>query len=155
MFFSLNVLGFSVWICLSLNPLSIDLWTSLQRLKRGSEWGYLNNTRHFIFWFCQMKQLNFMHLNTNSKKFFEIVIFFQKETKKGSKKTSNILFSISGSFRPFYNTSGLFQKISEGYRRFPKTNVDVRWLPKMSEEPSKHLTVFSSETVNCKKKIPI
>ena len=28
-----------------------------------------------------MKQLNFMHLNTNSKKFFEIVIFFQKETK--------------------------------------------------------------------------
>ena len=28
-----------------------------------------------------------------------------------------ILFSISRCFRPFYDTSGLFQKISEGYRR--------------------------------------
>ena len=74
-----------------------------------------------------MKQLNFMHLNTNSKKFFEIVIFSRKK-QKGSKKTSNILFSISGSFRPFYNTSGLFQKISEGFRRFPKTVEDFRRL---------------------------
>ena len=35
-----------------------------------------------------------------------------------------ILFSISRSFRPFYYNSGLFQKISEGYRRFPKTVKD-------------------------------
>ena len=39
------------------------------------------------------------------------------------------------SFRPFYENPGLFQKISEGCRRFPM----------------KTLTVFSSETVNIKK----
>ena len=33
-----------------------------------------------------MKQLNFMFLNTNSKKLFKIVIFFQKETKKELQK---------------------------------------------------------------------
>ena len=42
------------------------------------------------------------------------------------------------------------QTIPEDCRRFPKTNVEVRPLPKMSEEPSKHLTVFSSETANMK-----
>ena len=40
--------------------------------------------------------------------------------------------------------------IPEDCRRFPKTNEEVRPLPKMSEKPSKHLTVFSSETVNIK-----
>ena len=34
---------------------------------------------------------------------------------------------------------------------FPKTSVEVRPLPKMSEESSKHLTVFFSETVDIKK----
>ena len=29
-----------------------------------------------------MKQLNFRHFNTNSKKFFETVHFFQKEAKR-------------------------------------------------------------------------
>ena len=57
------------------------------------------------------------------------------------------------SFCPFYDNSGLYllQKISKGYQIFPKTNEEVRPLSKMSEEPSKHLTVFSSETVNIKK----
>ena len=36
---------------------------------------------------------------------------------------------------------------SEGYRRFPKTNEVFRPLPKMSEEPSEHLTVFSSKNM--------
>ena len=40
---------------------------------------------------------------------------------------------------------------TETQRRFPKTNEEVRPLLKMSEEPSKHLTVFSSETVSIKK----
>ena len=92
-----------------------------------------------------MKQLNFEHFKTNSKEFFETIIFFQKVAKKeGSKKANIILFSISRSFWPFYDNSGLFQKISEGYRRFPKTNEEVRPLPKMSEEPSKHLTFNST-----------
>ena len=92
-----------------------------------------------------MKQLNFQHFTTNSKEFFETIIFFQKVAKKeGSKKANIILFSISRSFWPFYDNSGLFQKISEGYRRFPKTNEEVRPLPKMSEEPSKHLRFNST-----------
>ena len=62
-----------------------------------------------------MKQLNFRYFNTDSKKFFETVNFFQKEAKKAPKRP--VLF---------YDTSGLFQKISEGYRRFPKTNEEVR-----------------------------
>ena len=40
--------------------------------------GYLDNSKHFIFWLCNMKQLNFRHFNTNGKKFFETVNFFQK-----------------------------------------------------------------------------
>ena len=52
--------------------------------RRGSEWGYFDNTKHFIFWFCSMKQLNFRHFNTNSKKFFE-TNFFQKEAKTAPK----------------------------------------------------------------------
>ena len=39
-----------------------------------------------------MKQLNFTHFNTNSKKFFKTVSFFQKEAN-GSKKANIILFS--------------------------------------------------------------
>ena len=42
-------------------------------------------------------------------------------------------------------------KIPEDCRMFSKTNEEVRPLPKMSEEPAKHLTVFFSETVNIKK----
>ena len=40
--------------------------------------GYLDNSKHFIFWLCNMKQLNFRHFNTNGNKFFETVNFFQK-----------------------------------------------------------------------------
>ena len=49
--------------------------------EEGLNRGYLDNTKHFIFWLCNMKQLNFRHFNTNSKKFFETVHFFQKEAK--------------------------------------------------------------------------
>ena len=42
-------------------------------------------------------------------------------------------------------------KIPEDCQRFPKTGQKVRPLPKTFEEPSKHLTVFSLETVNIKK----
>ena len=68
-----------------------------------------------------MKKLKFRHLNTDSKKFFETVFFFPERGKNGSKKAIIILFSKLRSFRPFYDKSRLFQKISKGYRRFPKT----------------------------------
>ena len=47
--------------------------------------------------------------------------------------------------------SGLFSKHFRSYRRFPKTNEEVQPLLNISEEPSQHLTAFSSETVNIKK----
>ena len=78
-----------------------------------------------LFWLRNMKHLNFRHFNTNSQKFFETVNFFQeKDAKNGCKKANIVSFSISKSFGPFYDKSGLFQKISEGHRRFPKTVED-------------------------------
>ena len=98
-----------------------------------------------------MKQLNFRHFNTNSKQSFETVIFFQKEAKTAQKRP--ILFCLV-----YQGVFGHFTTIPDYFRRFPKATDDsrrltkrVRPLPKMSEEPSKHLTVFPSETVNIKK----
>ena len=54
--------------------------------------------KHFIFWLCNMKQLNFRHFNTNSKKFFEKSKFFAERSKNGSTKANIILFSISKEF---------------------------------------------------------
>ena len=71
-----------------------------------------------------MKQLNFRYFNTKSKNSLKQLIFFQKEAKTALKKANIILFSISRNFWSFYNNSGLFQKISEGYRRSPKTAED-------------------------------
>ena len=105
-----------------------------------------------------MKELNYKHFKTNSKKFFETVLFFQKEAKTAPKK--QILFCLvhQGVFghqvRQFQIISEDFRRLAtipEGCRRFPKTNEEVRPLLKMSEERSKHLTVFSSKTVNIKK----
>ena len=90
-----------------------------------------------------MKQLNFRHFNTNGKKFFETLNFFQEEdAKNGSKKANIVLFSISTSFRPFYDKSGLFQKISEGHRRFPKTAEDFRRVTGIEE--ARTLRTFNS-----------
>ena len=52
----------------------------------GQNGGYLDNTKHFIVWLCNMKQLNFRHFNTNSEKFFVTGIFFQKEAKSAPKR---------------------------------------------------------------------
>ena len=107
---------------------------------------HLDNT----FWLLNMKQLNFRHFNTNSKKIIWSSKFFPERSKNG-------LFSISRSFRPCilrqFISDGFrrLPKIPEDQRRFPKTNEEVRPLPKMSEEPSKDLTVLSSETANIKK----
>ena len=92
-----------------------------------------------------MKQLNFGHFNTNSKKILWNSKFFPERSQNGSKNADIILFSISRTF-------GHFTLIPDYFRRFPKTNEEVRPLPETSEEPSiKHLTLFSLETVNIKK----
>ena len=102
-----------------------------------------------------MKQLNFRHFNTNSKKFFETVSFFQKEEKTRPKRTILFCFVYQGVFGHFTTTFISYfrrlPKISEDYRNFTKANEEVRPLAKMSKEPSKHLTVLSSETANIKK----
>ena len=74
-------------------------------LIRGSKWGYLYNTKHFILWFCNMKQFNFRHFNSNSKKFFETANFFQKEAKTAPKRSILVCLSILRSFSPFYDNS--------------------------------------------------
>ena len=110
-----------------------------------------------VFSLCNMKQLNFRHFNTNSKKFFETVIFFSKEAKTAPNRPTLICLVYQGVFGHFTTIPDYFRRSpkatddSEDCRRFRKTNEEVRPLPKMSEEPSKHLTVFSSETVNIKK----
>ena len=61
----------------------------------------------------------------------------------GYEQMANItLLSISRSFRPFYADN------PDNYRRFSKITENSRRFPKMSEEPSKHLTVFSLETLS-------
>ena len=54
--------------------------------------GYLDNNKHLIFWLCNMQQLTFTYFNTNSKKFFKTVNFFQKEAKTAQKRS--ILFCL-------------------------------------------------------------
>ena len=64
----------------------------------------------------------------------------------GYEQMANItLLSISRSFRPFYADN---PDNYRNFRRLPKIPEDFRRLPKMSEEPSKHLTVFSLETLS-------
>ena len=89
----------------------------------------------------------------HSKKSLETVNFFQKEAKTAPKRPI-LLFRISRRFRPFYDNSGFFQKISEGYWRFLKTVEDFRRLTKRSDyrrRCSKMTLLFSSETANTKK----
>ena len=105
------------------------IWhTGNRLLLKKSEWGYLNNT----FWLRNMKQLNFRHFNTNSKKSLWSSKVFPKRSKNGSKQAILFCLVYLGVFgHAFYDN--LFQKTSEGYRRFPKTNEDFRRLTKRSD----------------------
>ena len=100
-----------------------------------------------------MRQLNFRHFNTNSKKFFETVNFLQKEEKrpqKGQYYFVKYIKEFSAILRQFISDFRRLPKFPEDCRTFSKTNEEVRPLLKISEEPSKHLTVLSSETPNIK-----
>ena len=91
----------------------------------GFEWGYLDNTKHLIFWLCNIKQLNFRHFNTNIKILCNSK-FYPEGNKNGSKQGNVILFSISRSFR----------LLSDDFRSFWKISEDVRRLPKFSNKKS-------------------
>ena len=100
----------------------------LRNVNRGWFFHYLeDNTKHLIFWLCNMKQLNFRHFNTTSKKFTVTVNFFQKETKTAQKRP--ILFCLV-----YQGVFDHFATIPDYFRRFPKTTKDVRRLPKMSKD---------------------
>ena len=94
---------------------------------RGSEWGHLDNTKHLIFWLCNIKQLNFKHFNINSKKFTVTVNFSQKDTKTAPKRP--ILFCLV-----YQEVFSHFATIPDHFGRFPKTTEDSRRLPKISED---------------------
>ena len=102
----------------------LGIFFSSEGLNGGG--GYLDNSKHFIFWLCNMKQLNFRHFNTNSNKFFDTVIFFQKEAKTAQKRP--IIFSLvhQGVF-------GHFTTIPDFFGRFPKATDDSRRLTKYSD----------------------
>ena len=78
-----------------------------------------------------MKQLNFRHFNTNSKKLFETVTFFQKEAKTAPKRP--ILFCLA--YKGILPTFRQFRIISkeetvEDFRRLAKRFDHCRRCPK-------------------------
>ena len=80
-----------------------------------------------------MKQLNFRYVITNSKKFFETIIYFPERSKNGSKKANIILFSIS--CKKFLAILRQFsKKISEGSQRSPKTFEDFPVGPTIAQD---------------------
>ena len=85
--------------------------------------------KHFLFLAVNMKQLNFRHFNTNSKKFCETVNFFLKGAKTAPKRPSK---------RPslvYQGVFGHFETIPDYFiRRFPKATDDSRRLSKISED---------------------
>ena len=81
--------------------------------------GHFDNTKHLIFWLCNMKQLNFRHFNTNRKKFTVTVNFGQKETKTAPKRP--ILFCLV-----YQEVFSHFPTIPDHLRRFPKVPEDFR-----------------------------
>ena len=92
-----------------------------QWTRRKAEWGHLDNTKHLIFWLCNMKQLNFKHFNINSKKFTVTVNFSQKDTKTAPKRP--ILFCLV-----YQEVFSHFATIPDHFGRFPKTTEDSRRL---------------------------
>ena len=70
-----------------------------------------------------MKQLNFRHFKTNSKKLFETVIFFLEQAKATPKRP--ILFRLI--------CQGV-TTIPDYFRRFPKATDHPRRLSKISKD---------------------
>ena len=129
---------------LSCSPPSFSIPSLFSSFLEGLNRGTSITLKHFIFRLCNMKQLtwlNFRHFNSYSKKFFETVNFFSRKKQK----RLLIFLVMSRSFRPFYDNSELFQKISQGYQRFPKTIEDFRRLTKtIAEDVRRTLQTLNS-----------
>ena len=107
------------------------------KLYRGSEWGHLDNTKHLIFWLCNMKQLNFKHFNINSKKLTVTVNFSQKDTKTAPKRP--ILFCLV-----YQEVFSHFATIPDHFGRFPKTAEDYRRCLHITEDFRGEIRKFST-----------
>ena len=114
-FFALPVRGAYIWRGLYMEGLIFEILR------------YLDNTKHFIFWFCNTKQLNFRYFNTNSNKFFETVNFFQKKANTAPKRPISFFSVYQGVF-------GHFTTIPDYFRRFPKATDDSRRVSKICED---------------------
>ena len=100
-----------------------------------------------------MALLNILGILTLTiKNSFKKEIFSRKKPKR-LQKFCLVYQGVFGhlQFRVISDDFRMLSTILEDGRIFPKTSVEVRPLPKMSEESSKHLTVFFSETVDIKK----
>ena len=84
-------------------------------------------TLHTSFFGFVTKQLNFRHFNTNRRKFFETLNFFQKEAKTAPKRP--ILFRLV-----YQGVFGHFTTILGYFRKFPKATDNSRRLLKISED---------------------
>ena len=89
----------------------------------GLKWGmYLVNTKHLIFWLCNMKQLNFigifiLTIKDSLKQHF----FFQKEAKTAPIRP--ILFCLVYQAE-FLAMLRQFRIIAENFRRLPRILKD-------------------------------
>ena len=83
---------------------------------------------------------------------------FQKEVKTAPKRPTLFCLVYQAEFLAILRQIRIIAedfrrlpKILKDWGRFPVTNEEVWLLPKMPEEPFKHLTVLSSETANITK----
>ena len=79
-------------------------------LSRGSEWGYLDNSKQLIFWLC------------NSK--------FYAEGNKNASKRAMLFCSAYQQVFGHFPTIRSFRKTSEDFRRLPKMSGDYRSFPR-------------------------
>ena len=72
----------------------------------GSDWGYLDNSKHFIFWLCNIKQVLDILILTVKNSLKQYFFFFQKLSKNGSKK-ANVIQLLEKLFLPGVMKTGL------------------------------------------------
>ena len=102
--------------------LTVNCYARLEGLNGGTS--ITLNTS--FFWPCNMKHLNFRHFNTNRKKFFETVTFFQK-VKTTPKRP--ILFCLV-----YQGVFDHFPAIPDYFIRFSKATDDSRRLSKIFQD---------------------
>ena len=110
----------------TVNPLLV--WQLLRlSLREGLNGGTSIKLNTSLLWLCNMKQLNFRHFNTNSKK-ISLKHFFRKEDAKQAPKRP-ILFCLV-----YQQVFGHFTTNPDYFRRFSKATYDSRGLPKIFED---------------------